>query len=128
MGIECRGQKTKLWGWFSCSGGHIDETSWEYVLILLRDKSHSKLPDPLALKIVLPSLLQCSLSLRFWILYMSPLGLGSTTPHSDWLWFSLEVSVYCKEVSLMRDEDYIYLWYKDRCLWIVFRDYIGLIN
>ena len=57
---------------------------------------------------------------------MNPLGVGSTTLHFDWLWFSLVVSVDSKEVSLVRDGDYTYLWYKDRFL--VFRDRVSLYS
>lgn len=41
---------------------------------------------------------------------MYPLGLGSTTPHFDWLYFSVMIYLLQREISLTRGEDYIYLW------------------
>lgn len=43
---------------------------------------------------------------------MCPLGLGSTTVKFD----CLCLSVVQREVSLMKEEDYSYFGYKERCL------------
>ena len=58
---------------------------WCYYLT----ESHSKLPDSLALTISLP--------LGVVLVCMLPLILCSKNPHFEWLWFSVVVSVCCKE-------------------------------
>lgn len=77
---------------------------------ITRKQSHSKLPAPLALRILIPPRL-----LRIfvvvvgvflflfvvvvWFLLMYQLGMGSTTLRFDWLWFSVIVPVSYKEKS-----------------------------
>ena len=41
---------------------------------------------------------------------MYTLGIDFTIVHFNWLWLSVVASVCCREVSLMRGEDYTYLW------------------
>lgn len=91
---------------------YIGRIRWVQVLTFLGDISHGQLAVPLALtKPQYPTLLQqCSFSIRYKCYIVD-------------LYFGTELSMLTREVSLMSDEDYIYLIFR-----YVHKDYTCKVN
>lgn len=103
---------------------------WLLLLILLGDMISFQTPRTSGYYSLFAVSFAVFLSLRYRSTpYMSPLGQGPKLMQYDWLWFFVVVSVYFWEkFPWWGLKTTLICGYKDTCLYIVVRDYPGLIN